>query len=52
MYPICPGPGGLPAWGESTIDGDVFYWLTEDPDPDRRPVMVWASAESGVGQIG
>jgi hypothetical protein len=24
------------------MDGDVLYWLTEDPDPDRRPVVVWA----------
>lgn len=42
MYPIHPDPGGLLAWGESSMDGDVLYWLTEDPDPDRWPVVMWA----------
>lgn len=42
MYPIHPDPGGLLAWGESHLDGDIFYWLTEDPDPDRWPVIMWA----------
>lgn len=41
VYPVYPDPGGLLAWG-SNIDGDVFFWLTEDPDPDRWPVVMWA----------
>ena len=41
VYPVQPDPGGLLAWGEN-LDGDIFFWLTEDPDPDRWPVVMWA----------
>lgn len=41
VYPVYPDPGGLLAWG-SNEGGDVFFWLTEDPDPDRWPVVMWA----------
>jgi len=40
-YPVHPDPGGLLAWGDNQ-DGDVFFWLTEDPDPDRWPVVMLA----------
>jgi hypothetical protein len=39
VYPVQPDPGGLLAWGENN-DGDIFFWLTEDPD--RWPVVMWA----------
>ena len=42
VYPVQPDPGGLLAWGENPVDGDIFFWLTEDPDPDRWPVVMWA----------
>jgi hypothetical protein len=38
-YPVRPQPGGLISWG-GNIDGVAFYWSTEDPDPDRWPVVV------------
>ncbi|WP_160312344.1 SMI1/KNR4 family protein [Streptacidiphilus albus] len=41
VYPIHPASGGLLAWGENE-DGDIFFWLTGDPDPDRWPVIMWA----------
>lgn len=41
VYPVQPDPGGLLAWGENE-NGDIFFWLTEDPDPDRWPVVMWA----------
>jgi hypothetical protein len=41
VYPVHPDPGGLLAWGQNQ-EGDVFFWLTEDPDPDRWPVVMWA----------
>ena len=41
FYRVRPHPGGLLAWGENE-EGDVFFWLTEDPDPDRWPIVVWA----------
>ncbi|MHA6762958.1 SMI1/KNR4 family protein [Streptacidiphilus sp. PAMC 29251] len=40
-YPVHPDPGGLLAWGENQ-EGDVFFWLTDNPDPDRWPVVMWA----------
>ena len=40
-YRVRPYPGGLLAWGENE-EGDVFFWLTEDPNPDRWPIVVWA----------
>lgn len=42
VYPVHPDPGGLLAWGTSPVDGDMLFWLTEDPDPDRWPVVMWA----------
>jgi hypothetical protein len=36
---VMPDPGGLLAWGDNE-DSDIFFWLTEDPDPDRWPVVV------------
>ncbi len=41
VYPVQPDPGGLLAWGDNEY-GDIFFWLTEDPDPDRWPVITWA----------
>lgn len=40
-YQVGSQPGGLLAWGE-TEDGDVFFWLTGNPDPNRWPVVMWA----------
>ncbi|ROS41143.1 SMI1/KNR4 family protein [Amycolatopsis thermoflava] len=39
-YPIFPEPGGLLQWGV-TGGGDDLFWLTEDEDPDRWPVVIW-----------
>jgi hypothetical protein len=39
-YPLYPEHGGLLAWG-LTQDADYLFWLTEDDDPDRWPVVVW-----------
>lgn len=44
VYPVMPDPGGLLAWG-ATDDGDCFFWLTEDPDPDNWPVVLWSRRE-------
>jgi hypothetical protein len=41
VYPVQPDSGGLLAWGDNR-DGDIFSWLTEDSDPDRWPVIMWA----------
>ena len=38
-YPIFPESGGLIPWGE-TIRGDLFFWLTDLPDPNSWPVIV------------
>lgn len=38
-YEVYPVPGGLLKWASSE-QADEFYWLTEDPDPDRWPVLV------------
>ena len=35
-YTAYPEPGGLLPWGES-IEGDVFYWRTAGPAPERWP---------------
>ena len=40
-YRIHPDAGGLLAWGENET-GDIFFWLTHDPDPNRWPVVMWA----------
>ncbi|MCX4823585.1 SMI1/KNR4 family protein [Streptomyces sp. NBC_01142] len=38
-YEVYPVPGGLLEWAGSE-QADQFYWLTEDPDPDRWPILV------------
>lgn len=38
-YELYPAPGGLLKWG-STEQADGFFWLTEDADPDRWPVLM------------
>jgi hypothetical protein len=38
-YAAWPEPGGLLQWGES-VEGDYFCWKTDDPDPDRWPVVI------------
>lgn len=40
-YPDLPAPGGLLAWGWNH-EGDVYYWSTEEPDPDQWPVVMLA----------
>ncbi|MGW0733159.1 hypothetical protein [Streptomyces sp. NPDC002851] len=37
-YEVYPAPGGLLEWAGSE-QADQFYWLTEDPDPDRWPIL-------------
>jgi hypothetical protein len=39
-YPIFPEEGGLLPWGFGPR-GELFFWLTQDDDPDRWPVL-WA----------
>lgn len=46
-YPDLPAPGGVLAWG-SNREGDTFYWSTEDPDPDRWPVVMLARGPAEV----
>ncbi|MFF8612005.1 SMI1/KNR4 family protein [Streptomyces sp. NPDC015350] len=38
-YGLHPAPGGLLQWA-STEQQSSFYWLTEDSDPDRWPILV------------
>ncbi|MGA4959827.1 hypothetical protein [Streptomyces lavendulocolor] len=38
-YEVYPAPGGLLQWASSE-QADQFYWLTDDPDPDRWPILV------------
>jgi hypothetical protein len=40
-YRMFPEPEGLLIWGENE-QGDLFFWLTSDGDPDRWPVVMWA----------
>ncbi|MBY8882682.1 SMI1/KNR4 family protein [Actinacidiphila acidipaludis] len=40
-YRMFPEPDGLLVWGENE-QGDLFFWLTSDADPDRWPVVMWA----------
>lgn len=42
-----PSPGGLIPWGK-TIDGDVAFWRTGDPDPNRWPVVLLDSDKENV----
>lgn len=44
FYPLLPDPGGLLAWG-ATDDGDCFFWLTREPDPNDWPVVLWSRRE-------
>ncbi|MEU6161238.1 hypothetical protein [Streptomyces sp. NPDC047130] len=37
-YAVHPAPGGLLQWGMFEADAE-FFWLTEDSDPDRWPVL-------------
>lgn len=39
-YRMYPDPNGLLVWG-TTLNADFLFWLTEGPDPDRWPVVVW-----------
>lgn len=39
-FPVWPEPGGLLAFATSN-DADVLGWLTEGPDPDAWPLVVW-----------
>lgn len=38
--PLYPDPGGLLSWGSSQ-QSDQFFWLTQDADPDRWPMIGW-----------
>ncbi|MFD0398454.1 hypothetical protein ACFVHI_10290 [Kitasatospora sp. NPDC127121] len=37
-HQLHPAPGGLLQWAGS-VQADQFYWLTEDADPNRWPVI-------------
>jgi hypothetical protein len=37
-YQLFPTPGGLLQWAGS-VQADNFYWLTEDTDPDKWPIL-------------
>lgn len=39
-YPIFPETGGVLPWGQGPA-GELFFWLTDDGDPDHWPT-VWA----------
>ncbi|MFJ8044088.1 hypothetical protein ACIRBX_26660 [Kitasatospora sp. NPDC096147] len=39
-YPMFPDSGGLLSWGSDTL-GNSYFWLTQDPDPDNWPVVVF-----------
>lgn len=39
--PLYPDPGGLLSWGSSQ-QSDQLFWLTQDADPDRWPVVGWS----------
>lgn len=47
LYPVYPDPGGLLFWGQNE-EGDMYWWLTEDDDPDRWPVMMWARGPAEI----
>lgn len=40
VHPFHPAPGGLVCWNQR--DRRLFFWLAQDPDPDRWPVVTWA----------
>jgi hypothetical protein len=37
-YPVHPKENGIVPWAR-TVEGDTFYWLPDDPDPDRWSVV-------------
>jgi hypothetical protein len=41
VYPVCPEPGGIMAWGESA-DGWTFSWLPQFPNPDGWSVVIYS----------
>lgn len=43
-YAFHPEPGGLLGWAGG-VGGEQCFWLTEDPDPDAWPVVVWDKAD-------
>ncbi len=52
-----PSPGGLLPWA-ITDNGDVCFWRTGDPDPDRWSVVVcdgkmleWEAFDGGMAQF-
>lgn len=38
-YPVYPEPGGLLKWANNS-NGDHCFWLTDNDDPDRWPIVV------------
>ena len=38
-FPIFPEPRGVVPWSR-TANGDVCYWLTDEPDPDNWIVVI------------
>lgn len=58
-HPFYPEPGGLLIWGRG-YDGDHCFWLTEDEDPNRWPIVVffrnlnapqWRRFDGGMAQF-
>jgi hypothetical protein len=45
--PLYPEPGGLLSWGR-TEESDQFFWLTEDANPDRWPVVGWSRHDAST----
>ncbi|WP_406279532.1 hypothetical protein [Embleya sp. NBC_00896] len=43
-YSIFPNPGGLLRWAESETE-DEFYWLTNDKDPNKWPIVAREQGE-------
>jgi hypothetical protein len=46
-YPMYPDSGGLLSWGRSQ-QNDQFFWLTQDADPDRWPVVGWSRHDAST----
>lgn len=44
-YPVFPEAGGLIAWGTNT-NGDMCFWETASPDPEKWTVVVWLRGAS------
>ncbi|MER5636184.1 hypothetical protein ABT095_04435 [Kitasatospora sp. NPDC002227] len=56
-YRLFPAPGGLLQWADS-VQGDQFFWLTGNADPDRWPVVacnddgdIWAWFEGSTTEF-